>query len=107
MKNCMVNKLKRLLKELGIYKVYISDRKKDGHEDPFSLVRDMSHGHTVAYLIDSSFIWSNTDHEKMWHELCMTTSMRWEEVIDNAWAMNALKNTIITYIDYEKRNIAV
>lgn len=102
MKNCMVNKLKRLMKELGLYKVYIKDRKMTGHEDPFKIADDIGKGHTLSYLIDISFIWDNTRHNTMWKELCLSTDARWEEVLNDRCEIQRLKDIVNTYIHYDE-----
>lgn len=102
MKNCMVNKLKRLMKELGLYTVYIKDRKITGHKDPFKIVYDIGKGHTLSYLIDISFIWDNTGHSRMWKELCLSTDARWEEVLNDRCEMQRLKDIVNTYIHYDE-----
>ena len=102
MKNCMVNKLKRLMKELGLYTVYIKDRKITGHEDPFKIANEIDKGHSLSYLIDISFIWDNTGHSRMWNELCASTDARWEEVLNDRCEMQRLKDIVNTYIHYDE-----
>lgn len=102
MKNCMVNKLKRLMKELGLYTVYIKDRKITGHEDPFSIANDISKENSFSYLIDCSFLWGDTMHNTMWRELCLSTNAKWAEVLNDRREMQRLKEIVNIYIHYDE-----
>ena len=57
--------VKRLFKELGIYNVWIKNRKKQlTHKENFWALPS-----TFCNLIDRSFIWSLTNENKLWDEL--------------------------------------
>lgn len=62
-----IRDLKRLLKELGIYTIWIKNRKKELHGSQslhfWSLPRFFNN------IIDDSFTWSATKEELLWEEL--------------------------------------
>lgn len=98
----MVNKLKRLMKELGLYRVYIEDRKITGHEDPFNIANDIGKENSFSHLIDCSFCWESTRHDTMWRELCLSTNAKWAEVLNDRCEMQRLKEIVNIYIHYDE-----
>ena len=56
---------KRILKDIGIYTVYLNDRKKAGRKGFNYLPTEAS----FANIINSSFCWVDTDHYIMWTRL--------------------------------------
>ena len=59
---------KRILKELGLYSVYIRERRKlRPTNNVFSVVERHK---SLSIIIDYSFTWNDTDNSEIWSELC-------------------------------------
>jgi hypothetical protein len=62
-----IKRFKRILKELGIYALYIRERKRQyPNSGVFSVAERYSH---LGNLIDYSFTWANTKNPNLWPEL--------------------------------------
>ena len=92
---------KRVLKELGIYKVYLEDRKRVGVHGILHIKQTlMGDPHPLNSFINCSFCWSDTNHETMWLRLYQTKAAQYtcEEVLMNDAAMTELKYVVKRYI---------
>ena len=57
---------KRILKDIGIYTVYLNDRKTAGEWYGFP---NNTEGMPLRHIINWSFCWDETDHGTMWRRL--------------------------------------
>lgn len=61
-----INKFKRFLKELGLYSVWLKERKKYIKKYDNTSVYDVLKYETLDDIIDYSFCWSDTPCQKVW-----------------------------------------
>ena len=76
---------KRLLKELGLYSIWLKERKKflknnltsshkkQANEEIFRYA--IAYGHNVGEIINASFCWAETNNENLWRKLSRMTYM--------------------------------
>ena len=57
---------KRILKDIGIYTVYLNDRKTAGERWGFP---NNTAGMPLRHIINWSFVWDETGHSSMWRRL--------------------------------------
>ena len=57
---------KRILKDIGIYTVYLNDRKMAGERYGFP---NNTAGVPLRHIINCSFCWDETGHSTMWRRL--------------------------------------
>lgn len=71
---------KRILKDIGIYTVYLNDRKTVGERRGFP---NNTAGMPLSHIINCSFCWDETSHKTMWCRLCQASPSRFscEELI--------------------------
>ena len=73
-----VQKFKRFLKELGIYSVWLKERKKfiKKHRPGEEIFRyAIAYGYNVGEIINLSFWWDETSNENLWCKLSRMTYM--------------------------------
>ena len=91
-----IKHFKRILKELGIYSIYIRDIK---NQRIGSLEKNLGDVETFSQLIDESFTWSFTENEQLWEKLYDITCGRYcEDMIYNKECLNEIKEKIKCYI---------
>ena len=77
--NEIVKKFKRLLKDIGVYSVWLKERKKYLATEYRKITNDnifrpvKSFPNNVGEIINLSFIWSDTNNRMMWIELFRKT----------------------------------
>lgn len=69
MTNEQIRCFKRVLKELGIYTIWIKERKKSTHVVNEDELINFNPYQTFASIIDDSFWWDETTHPCLWDRL--------------------------------------
>lgn len=89
----------RLLKELGIYNVYLNDREVAGYGRTFPKFSSF-HAPYLNYYIMNSFCWTVTKHRRMWIYMYTSTAGIYtcEQILWNDGLINELKTIVEEYI---------
>ena len=91
-----IKAFKRILKEIGIYKLYIVERKRQKPRFPVFGYYD-----GFSNIIDSSLRWSVTECPAMWHELFCTTRYgdydKCSSICENNELLTSLKAIVQRY----------
>lgn len=75
-----VKRFKRILKELGIYNLYIRERRKQyPGVEVFSVAGRYS---SLSSIIDYSFTWADTKNPELWPELTYAIEREYSQNID-------------------------
>ena len=89
----------RVLKELGIYNVYLNDREVAGYGRTFPKFSSFKAPY-LNYYIMNSFYWSVTKHRRMWIHMYRSTAGIYtcEEILWDDGLINELKTIVKEYI---------
>jgi hypothetical protein len=100
LENKKINNFKRLLKELGIYSLWLTERKYYSRITYKSITLKTIFYPVTNYwlfgdIINYSFSWETTSHPQMWEDIFYSVGrMTAEDVLANETSLERLKETI-------------